>query len=394
VRSASKVKATTLGDPEKGNRWAPNTTQMPAMKPEPVPTDPNPIKPPFDMENWFTGNPSKPGEDGHCKVCGQLPSGGTFPSLNPIYNSNVKMWDPATNDMVKIKDVFPETDGTVHGFGAVGTPIPPQRAGELVLTAYPNASTPVKTVNGETDYELWMKDKDQQKLFGLPPEKSNQGPYGIADPTTNSSRDPNSEYGTKYGGYQFVKNGFPNESSVGGSGRLAPTRCVSDMEFSKDGEPRINCLNFSMNARQPFQLSVILYDQLGNFVTQYREVVTEREFRSVVQGPNYTSEEKSDVEKLSRKEDDKCKAPTTNNFGQPDVITTNGLVKVNVNIYPFSKDGRRFGNGVYIAKIDRVDLPYGGCVNNEGTPVYTNEDYKRYHADQKFGWMRTKPSKK
>jgi len=65
-------------------------------------------------------------------------------------------------------------------------------------------------------------------------------------------------------------------------------------------------------------------------------------------------------------------------------------VKVNVNIYPFSKDGRRFGNGVYIAKIDRVDIPYEGCVNNNGTPVKIKEDYKRYHAEQKFGWMRTK----
>ncbi|WP_461252193.1 hypothetical protein, partial [Treponema sp. R8-4-B8] len=76
------------------------------------------------------------------------------------------------------------------------------------------------------------------------------------------------------------------------------------------------------------------------------------------------------------------------------VLTTNGLVKVNVNIYPFSKDGRRFGNGVFIAKIDRVDLPYEGCMNNEGVPMFINADYTRYHAEQKFGWMRASSPKK
>ncbi|MDR2595268.1 MAG: fibro-slime domain-containing protein [Fibromonadaceae bacterium] len=364
--------------------WAPNSTQMNKPPFVPIPGDKNPVKPDF-VDQWFTGSPTD--VTGQCTICdGGLPNNGAFPNINQI-------WDPKTGTMISDDDL--KSNNIVHGFGKTGTPIPPNRAGELLLTAYPNATpgamVSTKAANGpRMKYEDWLKDEEAQKLFGLPPEQSDKGPYGIADPKQQA----------EYGGYAFVKNGFPNESSVGSNGRIAPTRCVSDL--TKPNEPRINCLNFSLLARQPFQISVILYDQLGNFVTQYRETVTEREFRSVVQGPNYPNSpansngttEKNAVDALSKKEDSKCKAPTNNNFGQPDVITTNGLVKVNVNIYPFSKDGRRFGNGVYIAKIDRVDLPYGGCVNNEGTPVYTTEDYKRYHADQKFGWMRTKPSTK
>ncbi|WP_461252328.1 hypothetical protein, partial [Treponema sp. R8-4-B8] len=155
-------------------------------------------------------------------------------------------------------------------------------------------------------------------------------PYGIADPKVQAFD----------GGYAFVKKGFPNESSAGGTGRIAPTRCIADRT---NEEPRINCLNFSLLAKQPFQLSVILYDQLGNFVTQYREKVTEREFRSVVQGPNYVDEEQNNIKELVKSASADCQAPTPNNYGQKNVLTTNGLVKVNVNIYPFSKDGRRFG---------------------------------------------------
>jgi len=372
VKSADGGEATKV-------KWAPNTTKMDKPPFVAVPGDKNPIKPDF-TEDWFTGSPS----DGPCKGCESgLPSNGTFPNITTIWDPNAPNASGGKGDMVSASST---NNRIVHGFGKTGTPIPPSRAGELVLTAYPNASGTVIIKEGPYagtyTYADWLKSEELQKLFGLPPPVSENGPYGIADPKQQAD----------YGGYAFVKNGFPNESSVGGTGQVAPTRCISDLTNPK--EPRINCLNFSLLASQPFQISVILYDQLGNFVTQYRETITEQEFRSVVQGPNYTTSEKTDVNDLSKKADNNCKAPTSSNYGQPNVLTTNGLVKVNVNIYPFSKDGRRFGNGVYIAKIDRVDLPYDGCMNNAGMPVYIHSDYMRYHADQKFGWMRTKPSKK
>jgi len=310
---------------------------------------------PFDMDIWFTGNPT----NGACSACSPLPNNGGFPNINQI-------WDPEIGRMVPV----PSTNTTVHGFGQKGTPIPPQRAGELILTAFPS------TTNA-TAYEAWSKDPQMQKLFGLPPEVSDYGPYGIADPKKE----------TPYGGYVFVKNGFPNENSVGTNGQLAPTRCTT--RFDENGEPRFNCPNFRLVAIQPFQISVTLYDQRGNFVTEYRETVTEKEFRSVVQGPNYTDSEKSSVSKdgkIGKNASKNCQVPTSNNFGQPNVLTTNGLVKANVNIYPFSAKGEPL-NGIYTVKIDRVNLPYDGCVNANGIPVYVSGDYRHYHADQKFEWI-------
>jgi len=340
---------------------------------EPILSDNNPIKPPF-VDIWFSGDP----EDGiPCDACGPLPNNGGFPKVTQIL-------DPVEGKMVDNSS----TNTTVRGFGKVGTPIPPQRAGELVLTAFPTPGGAVNTMNGPMPYEKWKEDKEMQKLFGLPPELSDNGPYGIADPKKQAPD----------GGYQFVKNGFPKESSAGGNGQIAPTRCITDR--TKPDEPRINCLNFSWIATQPFNLSVIIYDQRGYLVTQYSETVTEKEFRSVVQGPNYAPEEQANVKKLNTNASKDCQAQTSDNYGKPNVLTTNGQVKVNVNIYPFSSNGRLFSNGVYTAKIDRVDFHYHGCLNFDGQPTFMLFEYPNtvdttnyeafmrtvthYYAEQKF----------
>jgi hypothetical protein len=254
-----------------------------------------------------------------------------------------------------------------------GKPIPPNKAGELILTAYPNSAG---DVNG-TPYSEWLENHSLQKSFGLPPENlSENGLFGIADPVVQ----------TKEGGYVFVKNGFSGEGSVSGKIQAAPTRCISDKSELK---PRINCLNFSLLAKQPFQIAVTVYDQHGNFITQYRETVNEREFRNIVQGPNYA--EGSGAGGITPTDD--CIAPTSSNYGAPNVSTINGLVKVNVNVYPFHADGRSFGNGVYILKIAKVDLPYEGCVNSNGTAVKAIEPFTRSHSELKMGWMRAKEKK-
>jgi len=123
----------------------------------------------------------------------------------------------------------------------------------------------------------------------------------------------------------------------------------------------------------------------------YFTKILEPEFRSVVQGPTFIEGQPNEGDDGYVYPSSECRYPNgPEDFGKEDIITTNGLVKVNVNIYPFSKDGRRFGNGIYILKIDRVDLSYNGCMNSEGTPVFITEKFIRYHADTKFGWMRTK----
>jgi hypothetical protein len=351
--------------------WGKNTTKVPMGDFIPDVVDKDPKKPPFNVDKWFDGNAgnadggSGVGNVGAGKF-GNIDGAGNYPDIR-------KIWDPTANGgKGGMVDVVGKDDGTVHGFGAKGTPIPPSRAGELILTSYPNSGG---SVNGMT-YAEWLKDKESQRLFGIPPMvDGGEAFWGIADP---SVQQPN-------GGYMFVKNGFPGESSVG-TIKVSPTRCVRDKEnYSKDESPHINCLNFSLDAWQPFKLAVTIYDHLGNFVTQYREEVSEQEFRSAVQAPTYLPGFETSTE-------ENCKEPNIADFGKPDMAVANGAVRVNVNIYPFSAEGRRFGNGVYIVKVDRVDMPYAGCVNIRGGQTFMDKEsfpFVRYHADMKYGWMRS-----
>jgi fibro-slime domain-containing protein len=364
--------------------WGVNASNMPPLVLEPKQTDPKPVKPPYSGLVKGDGNAER--DDSVPGGAGGGVNGGKEYNPKAVGNPpNITLvWDPKAGtdgkgDMVRASDKVPgaENGGDVHGFGTIGKQIPPQRAGELVLTAYPNATN-------VADYEKWLEDykngTGNAEFFGLPPEAHDAKLgewWGLADPTVEA----------RGGGYQFVKNGFPNESSTKGNIKLAPTRCTAtiDPNIVTPGErATINCLNFSMPAKQPFQIAVTIYDQLGNFVTQYRETLTEQEFRNVTQAPNY-------VPRNSIKGTSDCEEANASNYGKPNTITVNGLVNVNVNIYPFSTTGRRFGNGVYIAKIDRVDIPFSGCqIQPGGQPSFNSMPFVRFHTEQKFGWMRAK----
>jgi hypothetical protein len=351
--------------------WALNNSKLPDIDPTPNVTDKTPVKPIFVFE---PGGPGGGGSDATVPA-----SGGPIPGANYDGSGKIpsitQVWDPKSGGMVNISNVTgAANNNNVHGFGEIGKPIPAQRAGELVLTAYPSNKDQGK-------YKAWQ-DSPDYKYFGLPPQNAEKtrgadpGWWGEVDPTTEAIG----------GGYAFVKNGFPNESSVKGNIKLAPTRCTAKIDRGDPNDkPRINCLNFNMIAKQPFQLVVTVYDQMGNFVTQYRETVTEQEFRNVVQGANYNYSPYGDNTSPGAG----CEVPTASNYGKPSTLTVNGYVNVNVNIYPFSANGRRFGNGVYIAKIDRVDLPYRGCASSNGSALFIEEPFVRYHYQQPFGWVRS-----
>jgi len=382
VRGSSGAKADKLA-------WGINATDLPPINPKPDPTDKNPVKPDFETP---TGGPSQGSPTGTDPRDPSVPGGsggsvgnvgmpaGQFPNISMV-------WDPSANGgaggMVPATSIpGASADNTVNGFGTVGNQIPPQRAGELILTALPS------NLNPQT-YQEWQNNPNY-KFFGLPPTAEGNNWWGEADPTVPAKVD-----GLTTGGYTFVKNGFPNESNAKGVVKVAPTRCTAKIV---DNEPRINCLNFSMLAKQPFQIAVTVYDQLGNFVTQYREKVTSQEFRNIAQASAFTNNQE---EGKKVNPSDKCKLPDPSAqgagaYGHPHTLTTNGLINVNVNIYPFSTTGRRFGNGVYILKIDRVDLPFdegGSCATVSGTAQWIQPEFIRYHADQKFGWMRATTNK-
>ena len=369
--------------------WAKNVTNFAGTGGEiSVPPTP-PVKPimPIDPGAPGGGNfgdETVPGGAGGS--IGDYNGGGKFPNIT-------KVWDPGRREMVSIGDIpgAGKDNNEVHGFGVAGAQIPPQRAGELILTAFPSFSS-------NLEYDAWVKD-DDYRYFGLPPKSADYDGgkwWGEADP----SREAPDIDGHKTRGYTFVKNGYPNESNTKGHVSIAPTRCTTQKIDPLTGEAHINCLNFSLVASQPFTLAVTVYDQVGNFVTQYRETVSEQEFRNVIQGPNYAD---GNAAKLNLTEG--CEGPNNDNYGKPTTASAvhEGKINVNVNIYPFSSKGRRFGNGVYIVKIDRVNIPFmnekkgddktgGVCASQYGNVMWVTPQFERHHAEQKFGWMRSSKS--
>jgi len=338
--------------------WAPNTNKLKVPEFNPKVPDDSPIKPDFPEPDQIFGDGAKGGG-----IVAQIPNG-NFPQINsPFYV------DPTNSGDKK---------GNVNSFGTVGQVIPANKTGELVLTAYPSFSK-----------ENW-KDIVDGPFFGVPPSLSADcdNLCGIANPSQEAKSGE-----VVSGGYAYVKNGFPDEHNADGSMVLAPTRCISVINGE---EVKINCLSFNIPAQQPFQIAVTVYDQLGNFVTQYRETVSDREFRYVTQGPNFVVPSNElpspNVRKDSNAElsPNDCREPSDPKvkYGEKNVLTTSGRINVGVNIYPFSQTGRKFGNGVYIVKVDRVDLPFEGCFSDGANSDMGKYSFTRYHTDLKFGWVR------
>jgi fibro-slime domain-containing protein len=380
IKNTSGRESTAFGNPGDKNKWGPNATLRTIEIAINTP-DTKPIKPPFEAINpENSGAGGKPArEDPNVPGGSGGPVGGFDPQGRGQLDNITQVWNPKANNGNGGMENVPPENRDVHGFGTIGAQIPPQRAGELILTAFPNsASAPTGFASYEDWYTAFKEGKidGNADLFGLPPE-AGEGWWGLVDPTVQATG----------GGYQFIKNGFPNESNTKGSIKVSPTRCTAEIKWEEEPGKRasINCLNFNMVAQQPFQLAVTVYDQLGNFVTQYRETISEQDFRNVTQAPNYLAENSGTLKEAAG-----CELPRPDNYGKKTTTTTNGFINVNVNIYPFSTTGRRFGNGVYIAKVDRVDLPFTGCQLNEGVANPASPLFKRVHSEQKFGWMRAK----
>jgi hypothetical protein len=307
--------------------------------------------------------PDGDGADGSIGKVGQ--PRGTFPNLTTV-------WDPNANGgqggMVPITSVDgASTDNNVHGFGTVGAQIPAQRAGELILTAFPSNAD-------QQEYKAWQESAEY-KYFGLPPMAVGGDIWwGEADPTVQALG----------GGYAFVKNGFPNESNTKGQIKVSPTRCTT--EIDENGDPLINCLNFSLIAVQPFMIAVTVYDQSGNFVTEYREEITSQEYRNIIQTAGFL-DNYAEGNKIIQSHD--CRSPNANNYGAPNTLSTNGFIKVNVNIYPISNTGKYFKDGIYKIIINRIALPYdmdGACVSSNGIAIRVVASEDTDSAEICLGW--------
>lgn len=305
-------------------RWGRNSTTLPKPDPKVDIVDVSVKKPNFDVETMFTG--------------------GTITTTPAVSNPSIIQ---TYVDESKQSSALSGT--SVNGFGAASNnTLPTNKTGEMILTAYPSSTDPNWKNNLPAD-------------FGLPPEAS-LGIFGTVDGTAGS----------------FLKNGFPGESNLDGSMKVSPTRCVTDKNDN------VNCMSFTFDVKQPFKINVTVFDHLGHFITQYKESISEQEFRYATQA---TALGTSDVASSEA-----CKEVngTSVNYGDANALTNNGYLKVSVNLYPFSQTGRRIGNGVYILKVDRIDEEFVGCINASGVADIGENTFDRNHDESKLGWMRTK----
>lgn len=317
--------------------WGGNVTTLPPIEFVPILNNETVVKPEFDVGTMF-----QPGEIAN-----------TPGPTNPGILDNIKTMINSEGDEVPFAKN--ESSTPINGFGAASNSvINPTKTGEMILTLYPSSN------NAGWD--------EQSPYFGLPPRAGENG-FGSIDPTQIGDG----------GVVSFLKNGFPGESNVDGSMRVSPTRCVTDENQN------VNCLNLSIPAQQPFEINVTVFDHMGHFITQYRDGITEQEFRYVTQAANYNG---NSSELPSEAQGPYWKCSEDEPYGSKHNLVKNGRVQVSVNIYPFSQTGRRIGSGVYIVKIDRIDKEFAGCFNAGGASDWSEYNYQRYHSEEKIGWMR------
>jgi len=191
------------------------------------------------------------------------------------------------------------------------TIIPPNRAGEIFLTPYPFG------VDSASDALGTGQD------FGMPPVATDASGLGLVDLGSGAAPDS----GT--GSFTFLKSAFygsqGNSSVIATSGE-AYSLCSQD-PVSGAG----NCLeSIVIDVEQGFRLNVLIYDHLGNFVSQYSETVTNAEIWEIQK-----------------------RSPGSSVSGEK---AGNPKVRVNVQLYPRSQENRLIGNGVYITYVDFLRL--------------------------------------
>lgn len=191
--------------------------------------------------------------------------------------------------------------------------IPPSLAGEIILSPLP-----YEEILGTWDNEI--------ATYGSFPSSTNGSVGAVVSgngvPMTTMSSDVTK---ASDGGVQFIKSGFV--SSAGDPNQLATSGTSSSL-CTEDGSAS-NCLTGIMfETEQGFKINVMVYDAIGNFVTQYKESVTNEEMWAV-----------------------QLQAP-----GSEFDISGNGKVIASVGVYPNDRLGRKIGNGAYILVVDVLKL--------------------------------------
>jgi fibro-slime domain-containing protein len=163
------------------------------------------------------------------------------------------------------------------------------------------------------------------------------------------------------GRFTFLQSSTTDATNASGG----VTRCYNDGKEE-------SCTSIAFVTDEPFQINVRVFDNLGHFVSQYTESMSEAALKQIV-ATNSTGVQ------------EQCYNTATNFTGNG---VTSGSVIATVKMYPVSQNGRKISTGPYIYQVSLIEYPFEHCVNLGGQ-TYLPGEYRRTQFSMTRGYRRT-----
>jgi len=163
------------------------------------------------------------------------------------------------------------------------------------------------------------------------------------------------------GRFTFLQSSTTDATNASGG----VTRCYNDGTEE-------SCMSIAFVTDEPFQINVRVFDNLGHFVSQYTESMSEAALTQIV-AANSTTVQYG------------CSNTATNFAGKG---VTSGRVIATVKMYPVSQNGRKISTGPYIYQVSLIEYPFEHCVNLGGQQTYLPGEYRRTQFSMTRGYRR------
>src|SRR5574344_232303 len=158
-------------------------------------------------------------------------------------------------------------------------------------------------------------------------------------------------------------------NSVNGHSTYLLSSTASSKCYSQAGSESFMSIAFV--AEEPFQVSVRVFDNLGHFISQYQESLSESAFAAAISDGTA----------------DRCHG-TVNGISKESQAVTSGFVLATVKMYPVSQNGRKLATGPYIYQVSIIQKPMDHCVNVNGSQTYMLGQYNRTYKSMTRGYRR------
>ncbi|WP_290954908.1 fibro-slime domain-containing protein [Fibrobacter sp.] len=261
-------------------------------------------------------------------------------SFPPEWAVATLLVNPTT--LIEMKDttiVRPEFDNKDLTDKANGGELPKNSTAELLITPLPAGF-----VDGG-DQNAWL-DQHWNDVTGAPLGADGRSNSDVRNRT--------------YPGSVFSDAGDPN--AVSG-------RCYADANGIE------SCSSISFRTSQPFLVNVRVFDNLGHFISQYTEGITDTTvFKQLVSAQKVAN----------------ATANTCTDGSQYAEVTGVGEMMVTVKMYPVSQQGRKIATGPYIYQVSIIKEAYKYCAYMGGGGFqFIDAPYQRASFTTTRGYRRT-----